>query len=241
MYRLVVNNTDIISNCNNISWSSSKDALGTQLQFDSIKEIPVGTVAQLFNGSNIEIFRGIALKPTMKRWTWSYVYQDYSFYLNRKIPIKQFNGITASEAITSLLGEVYLNGVIVEIPTIIDKIYSNKTRIDIIKDILDIAKNDQGYTYIQELEGNIFYVRKLYDMKISPRIMMPREINIEISMENMANKITVISGNNDDAIVQATAEDTSQQWFYGVLDEVETVDADNVAQAQNIANNKLQN
>jgi hypothetical protein len=239
MYKLIVNNTDILNYSNTLSWNNDSDSLGTQLSYDSIKEIPVGTVAQLFNDDN-EIFRGIALKPIKKRWIWSYTFQDYSFYLkNNKMPIKQFNKVKASDAITSLIGEYYLVGNIVDIPTIIDQYYSNKSVNDIIEDILKQASEDQGKTYFKEIQGNILYIYTIDDMKISPKIILPKNIDIEKSMENMKNSITVISGSNEKTVIQATAKDTSQQGFYGILSDVLTVDDKNVAQAQNIANNAL--
>lgn len=238
MYRIIVNNVDIIKDSNNITWNNDSDSLGTQLSFDSIKEIPTGTVVQLFNDS-LEIFRGIALKPIQKRWTWSYTCQDYSFYLKNKIPIAQFNGLAASEAIKSLLDEAYLTYNIVYIPTVIKQFYTNRTRSEIIDDILDQATKDQGINYIKEIQGNVLYIYNSSELKIVPKIILPKEINIEFSMENMKNRIYVISGNDDKAAIQATAEDQSQQGFYGTLTDVLTVDGKNLAQAQNIANNAL--
>lgn len=195
-------------------------------------------MVQLFN-DDAEIFRGILLNPVKKRWTWSYTCQDYSFYLKKDKVIKQFNGMAASSAIESILGEAYITGDIVEIPTAIDKIYANKTLADIIDDILEQSTDDQGIEYFKEIEGNILYIRKLEEMKINPDIILPKEIDIDMSMENMVNKITVISGTDENAVVQAIAEDTTNQWFYGVLADIQTVDDKNVAQSQNIANNTL--
>ncbi len=239
MYKLIVNNENIINYSDNIAWNSDSDLLGTQLSFDSIREIKTGTVVQLFNDS-VEIFRGIALKPTQKRWTWSYTCQDYGFYLkNNKVAIKQFNNATASDAIKSLLDENYLTYSIPDIPTQINQFYTDKSYVDIIEDILKQATADQANTYFYEIQGNIFYIYNVSDMKITPNIILPKDINIEASMENMKNRITVISGNDDKATIEATAEDTSQQGFYGVLSDVQTVDDKNIAQSQNIANNTL--
>ncbi|AQS09689.1 hypothetical protein CLOBY_18200 [Clostridium saccharobutylicum] len=241
MYKLIVNNEDIIKYSNNIGWNSDSDSLGTQLSFDSIKEIVTGTVVQLFNDST-EIFRGIALKPTQKRWTWSYTCQDYGFYLkNNKVAIKQFNGISAGDAIKTLLDENYLTYSIPDIPTSINQFYTNKSYIDIIDDILKQATADQSVSYFYEIQGNIFYIYNVSDLKINPTILLPKDITIEASMENMKNKITVISGNDDSTTIQATAEDNTWQSFYGVLSDVQTVDDNNIAQAQNIANNTLAN
>lgn len=237
MYKLIVENTDIINDCENITWNNDSDTLGTQLSFDTIKEFPVGSVVSLWN-DNREIFRGIALKPTQKRWTYSYTCQDYSFYLKGKL-IKQFNGMSASEAIKSLLGEAYITGNVVDIPTQITKIYKNNTLADIIEDILKQSKDDQGLEYFKEIEGNTLYIRKVEDMKIQPNILLPKTIDITSSIENMKNKIIVTTNDEKNANIVASSEDTSQQAFYGVLSDIESADDKNIAQAQNIADNRL--
>lgn len=239
MYKIFVNNINIINDCNNISWNGDSDSLGIQLSFDSIKEIPTGTVVQLFNDNN-EIFRGIVIKLTQKRWTWGYTCQDYSFYLkNNKVAIKQFNGISASDAIKSLFEESYLKYEVVDIPSKISKFYTNTDRSSIIDDILKQATEDQGVEYFKEIQGNIAYVYKTTDIKIKPTIILPKEITVETSMEKMKNKITIINGSNEKAIIEATAEDTTKQDFYGILTDVQTVDDKNIAQSQNMANNAL--
>lgn len=237
MYKLMVNGTDIIDNSNNITWGNDSDTLGTQLNFDSIKEFIPGTVVSLWNDS-LEIFRGIALKPTQKRWVYSYVCQDYSFYLKNPV-IKQFNNVRADEAIKSLASEAYITAIIADIPTLINKIYHSKTLSEIIDDILSQAQADQGSTYFKEIEGNILYVRKLEEMKITPAIILPKEINIDKSIENMKNRIEIVSNSEENNAIIATAEDTSNQNFYGILIDQQSVDDKNIAQAQNIANNAL--
>ena len=67
---------------------------------------------------------------------------DYSFYFKNEV-IKQFNGIKASSAITSLLKEYGISSEIVNIPTTINKIYKQSIN-DIIEDILKQAEEDQG-------------------------------------------------------------------------------------------------
>jgi hypothetical protein len=258
MYKLIVENQDIMSYCNNIAWNNDSQTLGTQLNFDSIKEFVTGSAVSLWNDS-LEIVRGVAIKPTEKRWSYGYVCQDYSFYLKNKITI-QFNGMCASDAIDSLLGSAYIIGDIVPIPTLISKIYKEKTLSEIIEDILTISEADQAVTYFKEIEGNILYIRKLEDMIITPNILLPKEINIEKSMENMKNRIEIVSnvssktsiaktskktGNITTSVktskesITAVAEDTTNQPFYGVLTDQQTVKDENTAQAQNIANYQL--
>lgn len=241
MYKIIVNGTDIIQYCNSIAWNCDSDSLGTQLSFDSIKEIPTGTVIQLFN-DNTEIFRGIALKPIQKRWTYSYTCQDYSFYLkNNKIAIKQFNRMSSSDAIKSLLDEAYLTHDIPDIPTIINQFYTNTDANSIIADILKQAEADQGTTYSYEIIGDIFYIYNVSNMQITPNVILQKDINIEASMESMKNSITVVSGSGDKTIIKAKVQDTSNQSFYGILSDVVSIYDKNISQAQNIANVLLTN
>lgn len=238
MYRLISGGVDLLLKSNNVSWSSNIDTLGSQLTFNSIASVGRGAVVSLFN-DDLELFRGVVIERTQNRWTWSYVVQDYSRFLKNKV-IKQFQDVTATDAITSLLGEAYITGNIVEIPTIITTIYKNKSLSEIIDDILDQSEKDQGIKYFKEIEGDILYVRKLEEMKITPNILLPKEVNIKSSIENMKNRIQIISNSEDNNSIIATAEDTSQQWWYGVLSDMEEVEDKDIAQAQNIANNKLE-
>ncbi|NFO89155.1 hypothetical protein FDC58_17755 [Clostridium botulinum] len=238
MYKLVTDNIDIMYNSNNIQWNTDTDTLGTQMSFDTIKDLYEGQVVSLFSDDR-ELVRGIIVEKTWNRWTFSYVVQDYSFYLKNKIPFKQFNRMKASDCIVSLLGEAYMTGSIVNIPTIITEMYRGKTRLDIIDDILEKAQNDQGIEYFKEIECTTVYIRQLQEMKITPAIEISKDVNVESSIENLKNRISVISNSTDDNSIYASAEDATYQYWYGVLEEVEEVDADNIANAQNIANNKL--
>lgn len=237
MYKLVTSNADIMYNSNNVSWNSDKDTLGSQFTFDSIKDLYDGQVVSLFSDDK-ELIRGIVLKKKDNRSTWSYTIQDYSFYLKDKV-IKQFNNVKASDAINSLLSEAYIKGNICDIPTIINGLYKNKTLSDIIDDILKQSQQDQGIEYFKEIEAATLYVRKVQDMKINPNILLPKDISVESSIENMKNKIQIVSNGESNNSIIASAEDTSKQSWYGILTDIQEVDDKNIAQAQNIANNAL--
>lgn len=239
MYKLITNSIDIINSSNNISWSSDSDTLGIQLTFESIKNLSEGAVVSLYNNSK-EIFRGVIIKKTTNKNTWNYTVQDYSFYLKNKV-IKQFNNINAKTAITSFLSEAYIQSNIVDIPTIINETYKNKTLAEIIDDILEKAAKDQGIEYFKEIEGNILYIRKLQDMKINPKVYIASDFTVDSSIENLKNKIQVIKsdGSEENAKILATAEAKEKQGWYGILSEIQEEDEENIAKVQNIANNLL--
>lgn len=234
--KVVTSNVDISNFSNNYSWTNDTDTLGTQLTFDSIKNIADSAVVSLyFNGA--EYFRGVVVDKDTKRWTYSYIVQDYSFYFKNGV-VKQFNGMSVSDAIKSLASECYLIPDIVDIPTVINHIYVDEIS-NILDDLLDQAEKDQGVKYFKEIIANKLIVKKLSDMVITPKIILPKDITIRSSIEEMKNKITIVSGSDDNASIIATAEDTSQQWYYGVLSHTESVDETDAAKAQNIADNLL--
>ena len=237
MFKLITNYTDILPYSENLSWSSNSDTLGTQLSFDSIKDLAEGQVVSLYE-SDKELIRAVVIKKTDKTNTFTYVVQDYSFYLKNKIPIIQFTNEKASDCIKDLIGDAYLVGNITDIPTLITQIYRDKTRDEIIEDILSKAQSDQGIYYFKEIVGNVLNVYRLEDMKIVPNVVVG-DYNIDSSIENMKNDINVISSEEKYNSIVASASDETKYSWYGKLSDTVTVDADNVAQALNIAKNKL--
>lgn len=237
MFKLITKNVNIIDSSNNISWYSDSDTLGTQLTFDSIKDLCEGQVVSLYE-SDSELIRGIVIKKTFKENTYSYVVQDYGFYLKNKPPIVQFNKQSADSCIEHLIKDAYLIGSISEIPTEITQIYRGQSIADIIDDILEKAEADQGKKYIREIEGNKLFIYELQDLKIVPNVVVG-EFDIDSSIENLKNDIQVISSEEKYNSIVASATDESLYYWYGKLTDTITVDANNVAQAKNIALNKL--
>lgn len=236
MYKLICNGSDVIYNSNTLSWNSDIDTLGTQLSFDSIKDLKEGLVVSLFNGSR-ELIRGIILKKTIRNSYYSYVVQDYSFYLKNEIRI-EFNGTSASSAISSILNKAYIKGDICNLPTKITDRYCDEIG-NIIDKILETSEKDQGTKYFKEIDVNVLKIRRLYDMKINPKIYIAKDFDVESSIENMKNKIEVIGNEENNKSLLAKAEATGMQYFYGILSKIEKVSAENIAQAKNIANNLL--
>lgn len=238
MYRLVTDGMNILYNSNNLSWGDTSDSLGTQLSFDSIKNLYMQQVVSLYLFDK-EIFRGVVINKTEKRGSisYSYVVQDYSYYMNNKV-IKQFNNLQADKAINSLLSEAYITGNITTIPTLINQIYKKSIN-EIIDDILSKATDDQGLEYVKEIEGNILYIRRLSDLKINPSIIIEDGADIKSSTENMKNSITVLNNSEDNTNIYAKAEDTSKFSWYGKLSDLVELDAEDIAKAKNVATNKL--
>ena len=237
MFKLMTKNADIIGSCNNISWSSDKDTLGTQLTFDSIKDLFEGQMVSLYESDN-ELIRGIVINKTDNRNTFNYTVQDYGFYLKNKVPIIQFANETASECIRNLISDAYLAGDICDIPTIVNYTYREKSISDIIDDILENAEADQGVKYVREIVGNKLNIFMLEDLKIVPNVIVG-DFSVKSSIENMKNEINVISNEEKYNSIVAKACDESLYYWYGKLSETISVDAGDVSKAKNIALNKL--
>ncbi|HEY5582930.1 MAG TPA: hypothetical protein VIK78_00340 [Ruminiclostridium sp.] len=237
MYNLFAKNIDILPKSNNISWSSDIDTLGTELSFDSLYDLSEGTIVNLYI-DGVECFRTITIKKSEGKFSYNYTCLDFSFYLKNEV-IKQFNSVSASNAITSLLSEYGIKSRVVNIPTKIKKIYKDEAISSIIDDILEQAETEQGITYFKEMQVNTLVINKLADMKITPTILIGKEITINSSIEELKNKILIVSSGENSNSILATVQDTSSQSKFGLLQQIESVDDKNVAQAKNIASNLL--
>lgn len=236
MYKLITKGIDILPYCNNLRWTSDIDTLGIQITFDSAKDLLEGQVVSLFE-TDTEKIRGIVINKTINQFTFNYTVQDYSFYLKNKM-IKQFNKLSATECIKSIISGAYLQGSICDIPTKITQIYKDNTLDEIISDILEQATNDQGIKYIKEIDGNKLNIYRLYDMKINPNVLIG-DFNVYSSIEDMKNSIQVISDEENNVGIVASAEDSTKFSWYGKLNDILSISADDAAKAKNIALNKL--
>lgn len=237
MYKLIANNIDILPKSNNLIWNSNTDTLSMELSFNSLVNLIEGTVVSLFINKK-EYFRGMIIKKGEGKFSYSYTVFDYSFYLKNEV-IKQFNNVSASNAISSLLKEYEIKNSIVSIPTKITKIYKDEAINNIIDDILEQAEKEQGIKYFKEMQIDTLVIKKLIDMKITPKILIGKDITINSSIEEMKNKVLVVSNEEESNSILAVAEDKSNQIKYGLLQVIETVEEKDISQAKNIANNLL--
>lgn len=237
MYKLIVGGVDILPKSNNLGWKSNADTLGTELSFDSLYSLPEGAVNNLYI-NNKEYIRAIVKNKSEGKFSYSYTCIDYSFYLKNEI-VKQFNKVAASSAISSLLKEYGIKSKIVSIPTKITKIYKDMAISAVIDDILEQAEKEQGIKYFKEMQVDTVVINKLQDMKITPKILISSDITVNSSIEDMKNKIIVVSNGEDNKSILATAQDKNSQSKYGLLQEVESIDGKDMDHAKNIAANLL--
>lgn len=246
----MVNITPIVGS---ISWSDDTDTLGQQLNFSTayndsryFPQVSIEPGDTILLKNKNEIFRGTMITEG-RNGAFERVFTcfDPAFYLNKSKEVFQCNKVMADVAIKQLCARVGVPiGNIVSIPVAIKKIFNAEISA-IIKEILEICEKSTGIKYRMEMRQGKLFIEKLTDLLIQGTFFLAgREYDLNQSIsnpsrtrtiENMKNSIKMVS---DDKVV-VTVKDQSLIDKYGLLQEVQTIDQDNVAQARNIANNLL--
>ena len=229
--------TDITSYTGSYSLSDNIDSLGAEFQFKlmsnpldvnySGRELPIGTKVVFFHDGT-KMFAGVVVSYSRSSLTeYSYKCFDYAFYLNKSEAQIQFNNIPTTSAIQRLCSE---NGVTVgsicDIPTVVNKIYQGNPISDIIKDLLKMAEDEQKVHY-----RDLYVQSKVVDIVGS--------FNSSYSIEEMANRIVIVSSAEKNQQIVAEKSDTNSVRTYGQITKIEKVDDKKMSQAAEIAANKL--
>ena len=236
-YKLVSAGQDILLKSNNISWGTDSQTLGSTLTFDSLHSLSMGQIVSFYI-DNFEVFRGAIITCGEEKFTYTYNCFDYTFYLKSEV-VKQFNNVDVTSGLSSLLLEFDIKHSIINIPTRIDKYYKGETIASIIDDFLEIASKEQCKNYYKEIQAERLVIECLDNQCIYPKILYDEQINVDWSIENLKNKIQVISNGEDTTPIIAESVDPTSQWKYGQLQHVEKVDEKDISQAKNIADNLL--
>lgn len=253
--------TNITPLIGSISWRSNTNELGEQVDFDIAfnddryfpkSPVDLGSLISLRNKDK-EVNRAIVITEQRKgRGTISYNCFDYAFYLNKSKEVYQFNKLAANIAIQKVVEKAGIPIGSINCPGIpITKIYNEKAHSEVIKDILEIILQETGEKYVMEVRLNKLYIEKLSNKLISPTFKLAPNIADDLvtnaisspsrkrSIEEMKNAIKVLLSNDNK--VKVVAESKNQELIskYGLLQEVVSVDKDNIAQAKTIAENML--
>ena len=245
----------------NISWSDSIDTLGVQLDFAIPKDnsyinffIDVGEIVALYKGDKL-IFQGIVVDKNINGiFEESFTAFDFAFYLNKSKIIKQFNNISAKNAISSICSEQGISiGEIPRLSTNINHIYFENTIAEIIDDILEQCNRETGKIYYKEVLGSNLNIFEKGTKVINPTYKLAKnvetinvldEIGINFSktysIAELKNKVTIVANDEKGAKILATQKDDKNIKKYGLLHHIESVDEKDLNQATNIAQNKLE-
>ncbi|MGK0467155.1 XkdQ/YqbQ family protein [Clostridium sp.] len=229
---------DILTKSNSIAWGSDKDTLAVDLSFNSLTELTEGTILELLIDSRAT-FMGSVIEKNKTKNQFSYICQDFARVIGKNETIIQFNKISGDAAIKQLCAKFGVKVDCVVISTLISKIYKDFTLADIIADILEQAELEKGLKYIKEMRGDTLYIRKLIDLKIYPLFILSKDLEVNSSIEEMKNKILVVSSDEDNNRILANVSDPKNINTYGSFQEVLTVEAKDISKAKNIASNRL--
>ncbi|GAA0735867.1 XkdQ/YqbQ family protein [Clostridium oceanicum] len=227
---------NIIGYSNNFSWSNDTDTLCTQISFDSILDLAEGRSKIVLKKDNIVVFEGVIVNKTNKENTHSYTAMDYAWYLNKNKYVMQFRNVNAKTAIQQICNKVGIKTKIINLRTIINKIYHQESLSDIIKDILKQCKNEIGEDYIMEMQGKTLYINKLIYLKVNSKLLIGKDYSVSRSIEDMQNYITAV---NNDGKILATIKDSNSIKIFGELRDLISVDDKNSSQSYNISKNTL--
>lgn len=241
---------DLTAVSGNVVLNTSMETLGATLTFDLARNfndinfatceiVSVGDVVVLSNEK--EMFKGVVLDITTSKFAKNIKCLDFCFYLNKNKVLKQFEEISASDAITQLLQEANAPiGEVSQISTSISKMYNSNTVAEIISDILEQANNELGTKYLIQFEDNKFNIVPFKKVDVKFRYRRTTDVSTTVSILEMKNSIVVVSNEQDEAEILATAKDEENIKKYGSLQEIINVSPDeDEAKTRNIAKTKL--
>lgn len=243
---------DISAFCSNITRSDNIDSLGVELSFEYLNNtpydsytmftpLPVGQTVCFYEDDEL-LFQGLVITST-RNGVSSYTIKcfDNAFYLNKNNTRIQFTNLDVKTAIEQLCTKNYIPcKVDCDIPTKVTKIYNYETISSIIDDLLKQATNDTGLKYRREYNYGSLYVNAMNNLKmIYQSEPLVSDFSYDASIQDMANRVVVISSSEKNTTVFAEAKDDDSIALYGQYTHYEKIDDKKKAQAQKIADTKL--
>ncbi len=232
--RIKIGNSDVTKYIGSPSWSTDDETNGMEMNFTSLKLFDIGSHVKVADEGKTRFYGVIISMEENPRAPHSYKALDFSYNLKGD-EIIQFKKMAADKAISQLLSKQGIKSKVCSIPTKISKIYKGAV-IDIVKDILRIAKKDQGKSYFLEVDGTTVVVAEKKKEKISPKFIMADDTAISRSIESLRNEVVVIKGNK----VLAKASDSGSISKLGTIRHVEEAkEKTTTAKAQATAKKQL--
>lgn len=253
---------DITAHTSNYKRSDNVDSLGQEFTFDLLNNpidknhtgyaLEMGAkIVVSHNGTTI--FSGVIISYSRNTLTkYSYKAYDYAYYLNKSEAVIQFNDVSVETAITQLCSQEGIPLTIdCELPTKISKIYNGEVISRILDDLLKLASDETGLKYRKEFSNGALYINKRTNLVIeayykpAPKVdgFNPADLvgsfNSSYSVENMCNRIVIISSSEKNKQVYSEVSDDNNIQKYGQLTHYEKIDDKDTSKAGNIAQKKL--
>lgn len=256
---------DITPIIGSITWDSNLSLMSV-LEFDIIwndtkslwpkNPCDLGDVVLLYEDGK-EIYRGVIAKEGRSgREAIKYTTYDYAWYLGKSKSVYQFNKITASNAILKILKDFgMLVGGVLNMQTIIDEIYLEKSPAEIIDDIRKKHERKTGKKFNVEMRQGKIYFEDMKDLVIKGTFRLASNLRANDVFDNplgaernrtidsMRNRVKIMIERGDDKAnsgkakyeVVATAEDKSSILKYGLLEDTYKLDESDAAKAKEVS------
>lgn len=243
---------DISAFCGNVTRADNIDSLGVELDFDYVNNnvydsytwftvLRTGNTILLYDADEL-IFQGQIITLSRNSVSgYSVKCFDNAFYLNKNQTKIQFTDLDVKSCIEKLCQQEYLPcKVDCDIPTKVTKIYNGETIANVIDDLLKQATNDTGLKYRREYNYGSLYVNAMNNLKLIWKSKpLVSDFSYDESIDNLANRVVVISSSEKNTTVYAEAKNDESIKMYGQYTHYEKVDDKNKDKAQSIANTKL--
>lgn len=243
---------DISAFSGNVTLADNIDSLGRELNFDFLNNhvydsytqftaLRTGNTIILYDADEM-IFQGQIITLSRNSISnYSVRCFDNAFYLNKNQTNIQFTNLDVKACIEKLCKAEYIPcKVDCDIPTKVTKIYNGETISNIIDDLLKQATNDTGLKYRREYNYGSLYVNAMNNLKMIWKSKpLVSDFSYDESIDNLANRVVVISSSEKNTTVYAEAKNEQSIKMYGQYTHYETVDDKKKANAQTIADTKL--
>lgn len=243
---------DISAFSGNVTLADNIDSLGRELNFDFLNNhvydsytqftaLRTGNTILLYDSDEI-IFQGQIITLSRNSISnYSVKCFDNAFYLNKNESKIQFTNLDVKSCIEQLCALSYIPcKVDCDIPTKVTKIYNGETISNIIDDLLKQATNDTGLKYRREYNYGSLYVNAMNNLKMIWKSKpLVSDFSYDESIDNLANRVVVISSSEENTTVYAEAKNEQSIKMYGQYTHYEKVDDKKKDKAQKIADTKL--
>lgn len=216
--KIKIDGKDETKNIGGASWTTCDDTNGEEMEFSSLCLYEPGAHIKVSDDGKLRFFGVIVEMEENPDPPHNYKAMDFSYNLKGD-EIIQFKKISADKAIGQLLKRAGIKSTVCSIPTKINKIYKG-TIVEIMTDILKVAKRDQGKSYYFEVIGDKVVVSEKKKQKVNAVFTVSDESSITRSIEDLKNEIKIVKGNK----VLATAQDAASIKKVGTVRQIEEDD-----------------
>lgn len=250
MMRVYLDEYDITSTVGSLTRSDSIDSLGERLDFTYVGDkIPMGSRVAVYDGELL--YYGTVVQGSRSgAKEYNYSCYDDTYMLNKNQAFIQFNNISVKAAIAKLCDQYSIPVTInCELATMVDKIYDGQVISDIIKELLKTVTDETGEKFRMEYNQGNLLIDKYSNLVVFPyyrngstmvdATKVIGSLSAKESIENLCNKIVILSGTERNMHEEATVQDDASIDQYGQYTHYEKIDDKDIAQARNIADQKL--